>query len=143
MKLYNSETREVEEFVPHNKDLVTLYTCGPTVYDFAHIGNLRTYITEDILEKTLKYVGYNVKRAMNLTDVGHLTGDSDYGEDKMLKAANKQNISPLEIAKFYTQAFKSDCEKLNIKWPEIVVPATSQINEYIKIGGYNEYKRKF
>ena len=133
MKLYNSETRQVEKFVPHNKELVTMYTCGPTVYDYAHIGNLRTYISEDVLEKTLKYIGYNVKRAMNITDVGHLTGDSDYGEDKMVKAAQKQNLNPLDIAKFYTEAFKSDCEKLNINWPEIVVPATSMIDEYIEM----------
>ena len=133
MKLYNSESRKVEKFIPNNEKLVTLYTCGPTVYHFAHIGNLRSYIMEDILEKSLNYLGYNVKRAMNITDVGHLTGDSDDGEDKMLKGAERENKTVMEIAKFYTDAFKADCEKLNIKWPSIVVPATSMIPEYIEM----------
>ena len=133
MKLYNSETREIEELKTHNPNEVLLYTCGPTVYHFAHIGNLRTYIMEDVLEKALTYLGYNVKRVMNITDVGHLSGDSDDGEDKMLKGAEREHKSVMEIAEQYTQAFKDDCEKLNIKWPEIVVSATSQIDEYIKI----------
>lgn len=133
MKLYNSTSRVVEEFIPNNKNQVTMYTCGPTVYHFAHIGNLRTYIMEDILERSLNYLGYNVKRAMNITDVGHLTGDSDDGEDKMLKGAEREHKTVMEIAKFYTEAFKTDCEKLNIKWPKIVVPATSMIDEYIKM----------
>ncbi len=133
MKLYNSETRKIEEFVPHRKDEVTMYTCGPTVYHFAHIGNLRTYIMEDVLEKTLKYLGYNVKRAMNITDVGHLSGDSDDGEDKMVKSAEKANKTVMEIAQFYTTAFKADAEKLNIRWPDIVVPATAEIKKYIEI----------
>jgi cysteinyl-tRNA synthetase len=85
MKIYNTLTRKVEEFIPNNKDEVKLYTCGPTVYHYAHIGNLRTYINEDILEKTLTYIGYNVKRVMNITDVGHLSSDADTGDDKMLK----------------------------------------------------------
>jgi cysteinyl-tRNA synthetase len=89
MKLYNTLTRKIENFVPHNENEVTMYTCGPTVYHYAHIGNLRTYIMEDILEKTLKYIGYNVKRCMNITDVGHLSSDSDSGEDKMLKVAKR------------------------------------------------------
>ena len=133
MKFYNSLTKKVEEFVPRDKNNVTMYTCGPTVYHFAHIGNLRTYIMEDILERTLKFIGYNVKRCMNITDVGHLTGDSDDGDDKMLLGAKREHKTVLEIAKFYTDCFKSDCEKLNISWPEIVVPATSCIDEYIKI----------
>ena len=133
MRLYNSESRRVEEFVPYNGNVVKMYTCGPTVYHFAHIGNLRSYIMEDVLEKALRYLGYDVTRAMNITDVGHLSGDSDDGEDKMLMGAKREHKSVLEIAKMYTDAFKSDCEKLNIKWPEIVVPATKCIDEYIKI----------
>jgi cysteine--tRNA ligase len=133
MKLYNTLTRQVEEFVPHNKEEVTLYTCGPTVYHFAHIGNMRNYISEDILEKSLKYLGYNVKRCMNITDVGHLTSDSDSGDDKMLKGAKREHTTVLDIAKRYTDAFKNDCEKLNIRWPDIVIPATACIDKYIKI----------
>jgi len=133
MKLYNSETREIEEFKTHNPNEVSMYTCGPTVYHFAHIGNLRTYIMEDVLEKALNYLGYRVKRVMNITDVGHLSGDSDDGEDKMLKGAEREHKTVMEIAEQYTKAFKEDCEKLNIKWPEVVVPATSLIDEYIKI----------
>ncbi len=133
MKLYNTLIRKVEEFIPHNKKEVTLYTCGPTVYHFAHIGNMRNYISEDVLEKSLSYLGYNVKRCMNITDVGHLTSDSDSGDDKMLKGAKREHTSVLDIAKKYTEAFKKDCEKLNIKWPEIVVPATSCIDKYIEM----------
>ena len=133
MKLYNTLTKRVEEFVPYNKNEVTLYTCGPTVYHYAHIGNMRNYISEDILEKTLKYLGYNVKRCMNITDVGHLTSDSDSGDDKMLKGAKREHTSVLNIAKKYTEAFFEDCKKLNIRRPDIVVPATSCIDEYIKM----------
>ena len=131
MKLYNTRSRMIEEFVPNNKDVVTLYTCGPTVYHFAHIGNLRTYIMEDVLEKALNFVGYNVKRVMNITDVGHLTSDGDTGEDKMLKGAKREHKSVMDIAKYYTDCFKEDCNKLNIKWPETVIPATSMIDYYI------------
>lgn len=131
-KIYNSLTRKIENFVP-NGNVVTLYTCGPTVYHFAHIGNLRSYIMEDVLQKSLEYVGYKVKRAMNITDVGHLSSDGDEGEDKMLLGAERENKTIMEIAQFYTNAFKKDCELLNIKWPEIVVPATSCIDEYINI----------
>lgn len=133
MKLYNTLTRQIEKFIPHNKEEVTLYTCGPTVYHFAHIGNMRNYISEDILEKSLKYLGYNVKRCMNITDVGHLTSDSDSGDDKMLKGAKREHVTVMDIAKKYTDAFKEDAEKLNIRWPDIVVPATSLIDEYIKM----------
>ena len=133
MKLYNSVTRKVEEFKTHKPNEVTMYTCGPTVYHFAHIGNLRSYIMEDILEKSLNYLGYNVKRAMNITDVGHLSSDGDTGEDKMLAGAKRENKSVMEIAKMYTDAFKADCEKLNLKWPEFVAPATSCIDEYIQM----------
>lgn len=133
MKLYNTLGRKVEEFIPYHKDEVTMYTCGPTVYHYAHIGNLRTYIFEDILEKTLNYIGYHVKRAMNITDVGHLTSDGDTGEDKMLKGAIREHKTVWEIADFYTDAFKCDAEKLNIKWPEIVSKATDHIEDYIKM----------
>ena len=133
MKLYNSATRKKEEFVPIDPQLVKMYTCGPTVYHFAHIGNLRSYIMEDILEKYLRYIGYNVKRVMNITDVGHLTSDADEGEDKMLKGAKRENKSVMDIAKFYTDAFFADCAKLNIKTPDVVEPATNCIDEYIKI----------
>lgn len=132
MKFYNSLTKNVEEFIPRDKNLVTMYTCGPTVYHYAHIGNLRTYIMEDILEKSLNYLGYNVKRVMNITDVGHLSSDADTGEDKMLKGAKREHKSVMEIAKYYTECFKNDCDTLNIKWPSIVVPATSMISEYIE-----------
>lgn len=132
MKFYNSLTRNVDEFVPRDEKMVTMYTCGPTVYHYAHIGNLRTYIMEDILEKSLEYLGYNVKRVMNITDVGHLSSDADTGEDKMLKGAKREHKSVMEIAKYYTECFKNDCDSLNIKWPNIVVPATSMIDEYIK-----------
>ena len=135
MKLYNTLTRKVEEFVTVEPGKVKMYTCGPTVYHFAHIGNLRTYIFEDILEKTLKFVGYDVKRVMNITDVGHLASDADTGEDKMLKGAKRENKSVLEIADFYTEEFKKDASKLNIDWPNIVSKATDNIDEYIKIIG--------
>ena len=133
MKLYNSATRTKEEFVPNHPDIVKMYTCGPTVYHYAHIGNLRSYIMEDILEKYLRYLGYNVKRVMNITDVGHLSSDADTGEDKMLKGAKREHKTVMEIAKFYTDAFFDDCRKLNIKTPDVVEPATNCIDEYIKI----------
>ena len=133
MKIYNTLTHCVEDFKPHNDDVVTMYTCGPTVYHYAHIGNLRTYIFEDVFEKSLNFLGYNVKRCMNITDVGHLSSDSDSGEDKMLKGAKREHKSVLEIADFYTKAFMDDCDELNIKWPMIVSKATDNIDEYIKI----------
>ncbi len=110
-----------------------MYTCGPTVYHFAHIGNLRSYIMEDVLEKYLRYEGYDVNRVMNITDVGHLASDADTGEDKMLKGAKREHKSVLEIAQFYTDAFFADCKKLNIKYPDVVQPATGMIDEYIKV----------
>ena len=133
MKIYNTLSHKVEEFIPHEKNIVKMYTCGPTVYNFAHIGNLRTYIFEDILEKTLRYLGYEVTRCMNITDVGHLTSDSDSGDDKMVSSAKKEHKSVLDIARFYTEAFKRDTEKLNIKWPDIVSPATENIEMYFKM----------
>ena len=133
MKLYNTLTRKIEEFVPWEEGKVKMYTCGPTVYSYAHIGNLRTYIMEDILEKTLRFLGYDVTRVMNITDVGHLTSDADTGDDKMVNSAKKEHKTVLDIAKFYTDAFFKDTEKLNIKKPDIVSPATDNIDEYIKI----------
>ena len=133
MYLYNSASRKKELFVPNHPDIVKMYTCGPTVYHFAHIGNLRSYIMEDVLEKYLRYAGYNVKRVMNITDVGHLTSDADEGEDKMLKGAKREHKSVMEIAKFYTDAFFDDCAKLNIKTPDVVEPATNCIDQYIQI----------
>jgi len=133
MKLYNTLTHTRDEFVTHEPGKVTMYTCGPTVYHFAHIGNLRSYIMEDVLEKYLGYAGYDVKRCMNITDVGHLSSDADTGEDKMLKGAKREKKTVMEIAQFYTDAFFADCGKLNIKIPEIVVPATSYIAEFIEM----------
>ena len=133
MKLYNSLYHEKEEFVPHTPGKVSMYTCGPTVYNFAHIGNLRTYIMEDVLDRYLRYSGYEVKRVMNITDVGHLTGDSDEGEDKMLSGAKREHKSVMEIAKFYTDAFFSDCKRLNIRRPDVVEPATACIGQFIKV----------
>jgi len=133
MKLYNTLTRQVEDFVPNEEGKVKMYTCGPTVYHFAHIGNLRTYIFEDILEKSLKYLGYEVKRVMNITDVGHLTSDGDTGDDKMAKGAAREGKTVYEIAKFYTDAFFDDCCKLNIRKPSIIEPASQNIDIYIKM----------
>lgn len=133
MNIYNTKTRTIDKFIPHEAGHVKMYTCGPTVYHYAHIGNMRTYIMEDVLERALNYLGYEVKRAMNITDVGHLTSDADTGEDKMLKGAIREHKTVMEIAKFYTDKFFEDAAKLNIKKPEIIVPATSQIDEYIKI----------
>ena len=133
MKLYNTLTRKIEDFIPWEKGHVKMYTCGPTVYNYAHIGNLRTYIMEDILEKTLRFLGYNVMRVMNITDVGHLTSDADTGDDKMVSSAKKENKTVLDIARFYTEAFFKDAAKLNIKKPDIISPATENIDEYIKI----------
>ena len=131
MKIFNTLTKNVEEFVPNAAGKVAMYTCGPTVYHFAHIGNLRSYIMEDVLEKTFRYLGYDVKRVMNITDVGHLSSDADTGEDKMLKGAKREHKTVMEIAKFYTDAFFDDCKKLNIKTPDVVEPATNCIDEFI------------
>lgn len=133
MKLYNTLTRKIEDFIPYEEGKVKMYTCGPTVYHFAHIGNLRNYIMEDVLEKTLRYIGYDVTRCMNITDVGHLSSDSDSGEDRMLKGAKREHKTVLEIAEQYTNAFFEDCDKLHIKMPDIVSKATDNIDEYIKI----------
>ena len=131
LQFYNTLTRKVETFIPNQDGKVGMYTCGPTVYHFAHIGNLRSYIMEDVLEKTLRYLGYDVKRVMNITDVGHLSSDGDTGEDKMLKGAKREHKTVMEIAQFYTDRFFDDCKKLNIKTPEVVEPATNCIDEFI------------
>jgi len=133
MQLYNSLTHRKEVFQPRFGNDVSMYTCGPTVYHFAHIGNLRSYIMEDVLEKALRYEGYNVKRVMNITDVGHLASDADTGEDKMLKGAKRENKTVMQIAQFYTDAFFADCTKLHIKTPDVVEPATNCIDEYIEM----------
>ena len=133
LHFYNTLTRKVEQFVPNEDGKVAMYTCGPTVYHFAHIGNLRSYIMEDLLEKTLRYLGYDVKRVMNITDVGHLSSDADTGEDKMVAGAKREHKTVMEIAKFYTDAFFADCAKLNIKTPDVVEPATNCIDDFIRV----------
>lgn len=133
ISIYNTAARTVETIVPHEAGKITMYTCGPTVYHYAHIGNLRTYIMEDVLEKLLRFAGYDVHRAMNITDVGHLTSDADTGTDKMLEGAKREGKTAMQIAKFYTDAFFADCEKLNIARPSTVVPATSCIDDFINL----------
>ena len=133
MRIYNTLSKKVEEFIPHDEKEVKMYTCGPTVYHYAHIGNLRTYIFEDILEKSLNYLGYKVNRVMNITDVGHLSSDADTGEDKMLMGAKREHKTVYEIADFYTKAFFADTEALNIKKPDVVSRASDNIEMYIKI----------
>lgn len=133
MKLYNTLTKQVEKFVPNEEGKVKMYTCGPTVYHYAHIGNLRTYIFEDILEKGLEFVGYDVTRVMNITDVGHLTSDSDTGEDKMAKGAAREGKTVYEIADFYTEAFFNDMADLNIRKPSIIEKASDNIEKYIEM----------
>ena len=129
LEIYNTLTRSKELFKPINKKEVKLYTCGPTVYNFAHIGNLRAYLFMDTLRRVLKYNGYKIKHVMNITDVGHLVSDADEGEDKMIKAAKRENKDPFEIANFYTDAFLKDLDKLNIDKPEIIARATEHIDE--------------
>lgn len=132
IKLYNTLTKQKENFVPLNGNEVRIYSCGPTVYSFAHIGNFRTYVFVDNLRRILEYNGYTLKHVMNITDVGHLESDSDEGEDKMEKAARKENKSPYEIAKFYTEAFFKDMDKLNIERPEIIAKATEHIEDMLE-----------
>ena len=133
MLLYNSATHKKEQFTTHTPGHVEMYTCGPTVYHFAHIGNLRSYVMEDVLEKFLRWSGYDVNRVMNITDVGHLSSDADTGEDKMLKGARREHKTVMEIAQYYTDAFFDDCRKLNIKRPDTVQPATGLIDDYISM----------
>lgn len=132
MKLYNTLSRSIEDFKPIDENLVKMYTCGPTVYNYAHLGNLRTYIHEDVLVKTLRYIGYPVKRVMNITDVGHLESDADEGEDKMLKGAKRENKTVWEIAQHYTDAFFRDMDDLNSKKADVVAKATDYIDQYIE-----------
>ena len=132
IKLYNTLTKQKSEFEPLNKDEVRIYSCGPTVYSYAHIGNFRTYVFMDNLRRVLEYNGYKLKHVMNITDVGHLESDADEGEDKMEKAAKKENKSPYEIAKFYTDAFFKDMDKLHIERPEIIAKATEHIDDMLE-----------
>lgn len=132
VKLYNTLTKQKSNFVPLNGNEVRIYSCGPTVYSYAHIGNFRTYIFMDNLRRMLEYNGYTLKHVMNITDVGHLESDSDEGEDKMEKAAKKENKSPYEIAEFYTKAFFKDMEKLHIERPEIIAKATEHIPDMLE-----------
>ncbi|MCI5733341.1 MAG: cysteine--tRNA ligase [Tenericutes bacterium] len=133
MRLYNTLTKKVEEFIPNEEGKIKMYTCGPTVYHYQHIGNLRSYIVEDVFEKTFKYLGYEVTRCMNITDVGHLKSDGDTGEDKMVIAMEREHKTSKEIAKFYTDEFKKDCKLVNVRWPDMVKEATGEIDMYIKI----------
>ena len=133
MRFYNSLTKKVDEFITHEDKVIRMYTCGPTVYHYQHLGNIRTYIAEDIFEKAFKYLGYEVKRVMNITDVGHLKSDADTGEDKMVIAMEREHKSSKEIAQFYTDEFKKDCALVNVRWPDTVVNATNEIEMYIKI----------
>lgn len=132
MKLYNTLSREKEDFKPLEDNEVRIYSCGPTVYNYAHIGNLRTYIFMDILRRVLRYEGYSIKHVMNITDVGHLVSDGDDGEDKLVKTAKEQKKSPWEIAQYYTSVFYNDIEELNIEKPEIVARATDHIKDMIE-----------
>lgn len=131
MKVYNTLTRKKEDFIPIQGNLVKMYSCGPTVYSYAHIGNMRTYIFMDLLRRSFRFCGYKVKGVMNITDVGHLLSDGDEGEDKMQKAAREQKKTPWEIAAFYTDAFFKDIEALNVGKPEIIAKATEHIPEMI------------
>jgi cysteinyl-tRNA synthetase len=133
LTLYNTLTRRKDPFVPLHPPQVGVYTCGPTVYSYQHIGNLRTYVFEDILVRMLRYDGYNVKRVMNITDVGHLVSDADEGEDRMAKAARLEQKDPLEIAAFYTRVFFEDFDRLNCLRPDVVAPATEHIPEMIAL----------
>lgn len=133
LRVYNTMARSVEEFLPIKKDEVGFYGCGPTVYNYAHIGNLRAYVFLDLLNRTFSYLGYTVNHVMNITDIGHLTGDSDDGEDKMLKTAQEKGKTVLEIAAYYTEAFFKDIDALNIKRPTVICKATDHIPEMIAL----------
>ena len=132
IKLYNTLTKQKSDFIPLNGNEVRIYSCGPTVYGYAHIGNFRAYTFVDNLRRTLEYNGYTLKHVMNITDVGHLESDADEGEDKMEKAAKKENKDPYEIAKFYTDAFFKDMGRLNIERPEIIAKATDHIEDMLE-----------
>ncbi len=133
MKLYNTLTKKIEEFIPNEEGKIKIYTCGPTVYHYAHLGNIRTYILEDLFEKSFNYLGYQVERVMNITDVGHLQSDGDTGNDKMAIAMEREHKKSSEIADYYTKAFFEDCALVNIEKPKMVIKATDEIEMYIKI----------
>ncbi|WP_407428855.1 cysteine--tRNA ligase [Treponema sp.] len=133
LRLFNTMGRTLQEFEPVKKDFVGFYGCGPTVYNYAHIGNLRAYVFLDVLDKTLSYLGYDIKHVMNITDVGHLTGDSDEGDDKMVKTAEERHQSVLEVAQFYTDAFMKDIDALNIRHPDVICKATEHIDDMIAL----------
>ena len=133
MKLYNTASRKIEEFKPLNPPNVAFYSCGPTVYDYTHIGHLRTYVNNDVLKRTLMFLGYKVKHVMNITDVGHLTGDSDEGEDKMEKGAGKKGTTVWELARVYTDYFISSLDEMNIIRPDVFSNATQHIPEFIEM----------
>jgi len=132
LQLYNTLSRTKEEFVPINEKEVHIYSCGPTVYNYAHIGNFRAYIFMETLRRVLRYNGYTLKHVMNITDVGHLESDADEGEDKMVKAAKREQKDPFEIAKFYTECFLADMRKLHVDMPEIIAKATDHIPDMIE-----------
>ena len=133
LRLYNTMGRKMEDFVPIHPGKAGFYGCGPTVYNYAHIGNLRPYVFLDILDKTLSYLNYDITHVMNITDIGHLSGDDDEGEDKMVKTAKQRGQSVLEIAQFYTDAFFKDIDRLNIRRPDIVCKATEHIQDMIDL----------
>ncbi|QTQ11260.1 cysteine--tRNA ligase [Treponema parvum] len=133
LRLFNTMGRKLEDFVPIKPGFAGFYGCGPTVYNYAHIGNLRAYVFIDILDRTLSFLGYKIKHVMNITDIGHLTGDGDAGEDKMLKSARERHESVLDVAKFYTQAFFNDLDSLNIRRPDVVCKATEHVQDMIEL----------
>ncbi|HOX92939.1 MAG TPA: class I tRNA ligase family protein, partial [Spirochaetales bacterium] len=133
LRLYNTMGRSLEDFVPLKPGKVGFYGCGPTVYNYAHIGNLRPYVLHDTFVRALRWLGYEVTHVMNLTDVGHLSGDDDTGEDKMVKTAQEKHQSVLEVAKFYTDAFFRDTERLNIARPSVVCKATEHVGDMISL----------
>ena len=133
LKLYNTMGREIQEFKPIQQGKAGFYGCGPTVYNYAHIGNLRAYVFLDLLDRTLSFLGYKVEHVMNITDIGHLSDDNDDGEDKMLKTARERSQSVLEIAQFYTDAFFNDIDRLNIKRPSVICKATDHIPDMIEL----------
>ena len=133
LKLFNTMGKSLQEFKPIKEGFVGFYGCGPTVYNYAHIGNLRAYVFLDILDRTLTFLGYKIKHVMNITDIGHLTGDADDGEDKMLKTAQERHQSVMEIAQFYTDAFIKDIDRLNIRHPDVICRATEHVQEMIEL----------
>lgn len=140
LKIYNSLSRNIEEFKPENPQKVTMYTCGPTVYDLVHIGNYRTYILSDVLYRTLEFLGYDVEYVMNITDVGHLVSDADEGEDKMTKGASREGLTMWELAAKYTNIFLEDSEKLHLISPHVLARATDHIDEQIRLVSVLEEK---